>query len=71
MAVNEKEFYQANAQGLKPELKFKLRSVEYNAETQIRYPVTTGKHYDVIRTYDKGGEFVEITCQGVVADADA
>ena len=71
LAINEREFYQSNAQGLSPEFKFKIRYVEYSGQRQIRYPVTTGKLYDVIRTYSKGDEFIELTCMGVLVNGNA
>jgi len=71
LAIQEREFYQSNAQGFKPEYKFKIRYIEFTDQTQIRYPVTTGKLYDIIRKYSNDDEFIELTCQGVVANANA
>lgn len=71
LAINESEFYQSNAQGLRPEFKFKMRYIDYDGQTQIRYPVTTGSLYDIIRKYSRDDEFIELTCQGVVANANA
>lgn len=71
LKINQTEFYQSNTQGLRPELKFKMRYSDYAEEKQIRFPVTTGKIYDIIRTYNPDDEFIELTCQGVVANANA
>lgn len=62
-SVRQSEFYQAAATGLRPELMFVVRTIEYNGETRLKY---NGKIYDIIRTYDKDGELTELVCQGVV-----
>jgi len=71
LAITSSEFYQSNAQNLRPEYKFKIRFCDYNNQTKIRYPITSGKEFDVIRTYNKGDEFIELTCQGVNVNANA
>ena len=71
LAITSSEFYQSNAQNLRPELKFKVRLIDYNNQTKIRYPITTGKSYDIIRSYNKTDEYIELTCQGVVVNANA
>ena len=67
-SVRQSEFYQAAATGLRPELMFVVRTIEYNGETRLKY---NGKEYSIIRTYDKDGELTELVCQGVVNRADA
>lgn len=67
-SVRQSEFYQAAATGLRPELMFVVRTIEYNGETQLKY---NGKEYSIIRTYDKDGELTELVCQGVVNRANA
>lgn len=62
-SVRQSEFYQAAATGLRPELMFVVRTIEYNGETKLKY---NGKEYTIIRTYDKDGELTELICQGVV-----
>lgn len=62
-SVRQSEFYQAAATGLRPELMFVVRTIEYNGETRLKY---NGKEYSIIRTYDKDGELTELICQGVV-----
>ena len=67
-SIRQSEFYQAAATGLRPELMFVVRTIEYNGETKLKY---NGKEYSIIRTYDKDGELTELVCQGVVNRADA
>ena len=62
-SIRQSEFYQAAATGLRPELMFVVRSVDYNGEQKLKY---NDKEYAVIRTYDKDGELTELICQGVV-----
>ncbi len=62
-SVRQSEFYQAAATGLRPELMFVVRSVDYNGEQKLKY---NDKEYAIIRTYDKDGELTELVCQGVV-----
>ena len=67
-SIRQSEFYQAAATGLRPELMFVVRSVDYNGEQKLKY---NDKEYAVIRTYDKDGELTELVCQGVVNRANA
>lgn len=62
-SVRQSEFYQAAATGLRPELMFVVRSIEYNQEPKLKYG---DKTYTIIRTYDKDGELTELICQGTV-----
>lgn len=58
-SIGMKEFYQANASGFKPEIKFILADyLDYNDEKFISYD---SKRYRVLRTYRNGHE-LEITC---------
>lgn len=58
-SIGTKEFYQAAATGLKPEIKFVLADCyDYNGEQLIDYQ---GTRYRVLRTYRTGQE-LEITC---------
>lgn len=65
-SVRQSEFYQAAATGLRPELMFVVRSIDYNQQPKLDY---NGKTYTIIRAYDKDGEFTELVCQGVVNNA--
>jgi SPP1 family predicted phage head-tail adaptor len=62
-SIRQNEFYQAAATGLRPELMFEIRTIEYEGERQIRY---NKKTYNIIRTYDKNEEITELICSGVV-----
>lgn len=61
-SIRQSEFYQAAAAGLKPELTFIIRTCEYNQEPMLEY---NSKTYNIIRTYEKENEFIELVCQGV------
>lgn len=67
-SIRQSEFYQAAATGLRPELMFVVRSIDYNGEQKLKY---NDKEYTIIRTYDKDGELTELVCQGVVNRANA
>ncbi|WHP40766.1 phage head-tail adapter protein [Lysinibacillus boronitolerans] len=59
LSVRSSEFYQASAQGYKPEVQLSLRISEYADEVKLKF---NDKLYEVIRTYEKG-ENIELTCQ--------
>lgn len=57
-SIGQKEFYQAHAVGLQPEIKFILADyLDYEDEPLVLYG---GQRYRVLRTYRKGQE-LEIT----------
>lgn len=57
-SIGQKEFYQAHAVGLQPEIKFVLADyLDYEGENLVQYE---GQRYRVLRTYRKGQE-LEIT----------
>lgn len=62
-SIRQTEFYQAAAVGLRPELMFEIRSIEYQGEKKLSYK---NKEYDIIRAYDKNGEITELVCTGLV-----
>ncbi|MBS6503981.1 MAG: phage head closure protein [Clostridium sp.] len=62
-SITQSEFYQAQAQGFKPELKFEINSFEYESNKKIRYK---GKIYKIFRTYEISPEKIEIVCIGNV-----
>ena len=66
MSIGQSEFYQAQAVGLKPELKFKLPDyLEYQNEKHLKYQgfnETEEQLYTVIRTFRNGNE-LEIVCK--------
>lgn len=58
-SIGQKEFYQAHAVGLQPELKFVLADhLDYNDEALVVY---NGQRYRVLRTYRTGQE-IELVC---------
>ena len=62
-SIRQSEFYQAAATGLKPEITFVVRTIEYEQEPFLEYKL---KPYTIIRTYEKEDEFTELICQGIV-----
>lgn len=62
-SVKQSEFYQAHAQGLKPEIMFIIHPSEYEDKQGIKY---NDKQYKVIRTYEKDSENLELICEGDV-----
>ena len=65
-SIRQSEFYQAASNGLRPELMFEVRSIDYEEEKKLKY---NGKEYNVIREYSKNGEITEIVCEGLVNNA--
>jgi SPP1 family predicted phage head-tail adaptor len=61
--VRQSEFYQANATGLRPQLMFEVRTQDYNGEPRLKHD---GVEYNIIRTYDKNGEIIELVVSGLV-----
>ena len=58
-SIGQKEFYQAQAVGLQPELKFVLADyLDYQGELLIEH---TGTRYRVLRTY-RAGQEIELIC---------
>lgn len=66
-SVRQNEFYQAMTTGLKAETMFEVRAIDYNGQRVIEHG---GKQYNVIRTYDKNGEVMELVCSGLVHNAN-
>lgn len=59
VSIGQKEFYQAHAVGLQPEIKFKLSDyLDYENEPLVEHE---GQRYRVLRTY-RTGQALEITC---------
>lgn len=65
-SIRQSEFYQAAANGLKPELMFEIRYAEYQGETLLEY---NNKKYTIIRQFSKNDEIVELICEGAVNNA--
>jgi hypothetical protein len=66
-SVKRVEFYQAQAVGLKPEIVFEVRLIDYEGEKKLSYE---GEQYNVIREYTKDGEIVELICNKLVNITD-
>lgn len=59
VSIGLKEFYQAHAVGLQPEVKFRLSDyLDYENEQLVEHD---GQRYRVMRTY-RTGQALEITC---------
>lgn len=67
-SIRQSEFYQAHSSGLKPEIMFEIRAIDYSGEKSIQYD---GKRYSIIRQFSKNGEIVELICEGVVNNGSA
>lgn len=68
LSISQSEFYQAQAVGIKPELKFVIADyLDYNNEQIIRYKGFTNNEetYSVIRTYRKGNQLEIVVKRGV------
>ena len=65
-SIGMKEFYEAMAQGLKPEVRFVIFDhLDYQGERTVEY---LGGTFTVIRTYRKNLTSIELVCAGVVND---
>lgn len=64
-SIGMKEFYEAQAHGLAPEIVFVLSDyLDYNNEPFVLY---NGVRYKVLRTYRKSGAYaIEIVCQRIL-----
>ena len=62
-SIRQSEFYQAQASGLKPELMFEIRSIDYADEKKLSYD---SLEYNIIRTYSKNGEILELICDRLI-----
>jgi hypothetical protein len=62
-SIRQSEFYQAFATGLKPELMFEVRSVDYDGQPTLLFNF---KEYVIIRTHSKNDEITELVCSGMV-----
>jgi SPP1 family predicted phage head-tail adaptor len=66
-SVRQSEFYQALATGLKPEIMFEVRTLEYTGQENLVY---NNKEYVIIRTYSKNDEITELVCSGLVVKGE-
>lgn len=63
--VKRNEFYQAQAQGYRPELCVEIKELDYNRESHFEFK---GVMYRIIRTYPVKNECLEVICQSLVAE---
>jgi len=67
-SIGQSEFYQAQSDGLKPEIKFVLSDyLDYENQKHIKHGDII---YTVLKTY-KNGDKLEITCYGGVNNGSA
>lgn len=59
LSVKRIEFYQAFANGVKVDIVFEIKKIEFEDETRVRFDK---KSYDIVRTYEKG-ENIELLCR--------
>jgi len=58
-SARQSEFYQAMAVGLKPDIVFEIRNIDYEDEPRIQYEGIT---FYIIRTFSKNDEILELIC---------
>lgn len=56
-SIRQSEFYQGASAGLKPELVFEIRSVEFDNDEIVKH---NEKEFTIVRTYETG-ENIELT----------
>lgn len=61
------EFYQAAQADLKPSLVLEIHSFEYDQQTHLEFE---GQRYRVIRTFEKGQDLLELTCERLTEGND-
>jgi len=62
-SITRVEFYQAAAAGIKPQITFEMRTIDYEDELLLGYE---NKTYKLIRTFEKDNDFIELICEGGV-----
>jgi len=63
-SIGSSEYYNAASQGLRPEAKFEIRSIEYDDEKEIKFD---GDIYNIIRSQKMGARTI-LTCERVNGD---
>lgn len=61
-SVKRSEFYAARQSGIKIDLVFLVRAVDYSGEERVEFD---GKTYAVVRAYTKAGEIYELNCSEI------
>lgn len=59
-SITRQEFYQAGRNGLNPEMQFRIAAVDYSGERSVVYGAN---RYAVYRTYNDGGDYMELYVQ--------
>lgn len=54
------EFYEANEQGIRPEVRFVISSLNYNREQELEY---MGERYKIVRTTSTNPDEVSLICE--------
>jgi hypothetical protein len=69
-SIGRTEFYNASANGLKPEYIFVVHPYEYSGETYVEFSEDSSpkQRYKVIKTYKKDMEELELTCEKVIGN---
>ncbi len=62
-SIRQSEFWQAQASGLKPEIMFEMREIDYANEQKLS---CDSVEYNIIRTYSKNGEILELICNRLI-----
>lgn len=63
LTYRNKAFYQAQANGLKPQLTFEIKEMDYESEQELEYD---SKTYRIIDVYPLNNENVGLICEGLV-----
>lgn len=64
-SVGRSEFYNAAANGMRPELVLVIHGYEYHDEKVVRFE---GAKYNVVRSYATTFEEIELTCEKVIGN---
>jgi SPP1 family predicted phage head-tail adaptor len=68
LSYRNKAFYQAQANGLKPQMTFEIKEIDYEDEQELEF---NNKTYRVIDVSPLKNENVGLICEGVVNRANA
>ena len=60
-SIKQSEFYQAMSIGIRPEITFVIREIDYSNQDKLQY---NNKKYDILRSYSIDGELIELICKG-------
>jgi hypothetical protein len=68
LSYRNKAFWQAQANGLKPQTTFEIKEIDYEDEQELEF---NNKTYKIIDVYPLKNENVGLICEGVVNNANA